>query len=86
MIADSMKTKRDYIFDEMAKAGWSDVAFLKEEQLLERWQLDNNRRLRTFIYGKNARGLKLPVIRLGNKSRRYRPSDVLEFEFEVMDS
>ena len=85
MIVDSMKSKKDYIFDEMVKAGWNDVAFLEESALLERWSLQDDKKLRTFLYGRNARGLRLPVIRLGRKTRRYRPSDVLEFEYEAMD-
>ena len=35
--------------------------------------------------GRNVRGQKLPVMRFGQRTRRYRSSDVLEFEFEVIE-
>lgn len=85
MLVDSQKSKKDYIFDEMVKAGWKDVTFLTEEQLVERWNLEEATYLKGLVQGRNSRGLTLPVIRLGRKTRRYRPSDVLEFEYEVIE-
>lgn len=84
MIADSEKKKDDYIFDAMVKAGWDDREFLTEEEVMERWRLTDGKQMHKFIYGKNRRHLKLPVIRFGHKTRRYRPSDVLAFEWECM--
>ena len=85
VIIDSQKSKKDYIFDEMCKAGWKDVQFVTEDELADRWQVEARHVWKNLTLGRNARGLKLPVFRFGAKTRRYRPSDILEFEFEVRD-
>ena len=78
--------RRDYIKKEMDSAGWEEVDFLTEEDLVSRWKLPNMRNLRNFIQGRNARGIKLPSYRFGSKTRRFRPSSVLEFEWEVLET
>lgn len=85
MIVDSFKKKQDYIFDEMVKMGWKDQSFVTEQDIMDRWKVDKPRTIRDLIMGLNAKGLKLPCIRITNKQRRFRPSDVLEFEYEVLD-
>lgn len=82
---DSLKSKKDYVFDEMVKSGWDDREFLTEEEVMERWKMDDPKVMRNFYSGRNIRGRKLPVIKFGQRTRRYRPSDVLEFEFEVIE-
>ncbi len=85
MFIDSMKKKRDYVFDEMLKMGWDDRNFITEQEIMDRWRIDKPRTMRELIYGNNAKGVKLPCLRITNKARRFRPSDVLEFEYEVLD-
>lgn len=84
-MTDKRKDKNTYVFDEMVSAGWDDREFLTEEDVCQRWQMEPGRKIRNLIQGRNARGLRLPVFRIGNKTRRFRPSDVLEFEYEVLE-
>ena len=77
------RTKKQYIIDELATSGWNDKIFLTEEDLCTRWNLRQPRYIRQLIHGRNSRGVKLRCFRLGHKTRRYKPTDVLEFEFEV---
>lgn len=78
--------RRDYIKVEMESSGWGDESFLTEEDLVNRWKLKNKRVLRNFIQGRNVRGIKLPSYRFGSMTRRFRPSSVLEFEWEVLET
>lgn len=82
-----LKSKKDYIQTELSESGWNEKLFITREDLCARWGLKvGSRYLQRLICGRNQRGVKLPVFRLGNKTLRYKPKDVLEFEYEVRES
>jgi|TARA_R110000787_G_scaffold56284_4_gene129441 hypothetical protein len=77
------RTKKQYISEELAESGWNDKIFLTEEDLCARWGLKAGRSVQNFILGRNKRGVRLPCLRLTRQLRRYKPSEVLEFEYET---
>ena len=86
-------TLTQYVGREMVDAGWHPSLMLDDDQLIARWGLmpegeDRkkakriaNRRLWKLTTGHNRDAL--PCIRLGQKTRRYKPTDVLEFEYRA---
>ena len=56
---------------------------LAPEQVMKRLHI-NWEQLKDLHVGRNRRGLKLPYIKLGHKTIRYRLKDVLELEWKCL--
>ena len=79
--------KKHLTFDEYAAQESTGVLngdkLVAPEQLLERWKITPGE-LRKLYRGRHSSGLLLPVIEFGPKTKRFRLTDVLWLEYQLM--
>ena len=85
----SQISQGEYVAREMKAAGWDDQTVLVDDDIIARWRLSDSRQsalkqIKLQIDGESPTGIKLPCLKVSERTRRFRARDLLEYEWMGM--